>query len=91
MLEMTYESLENCPSEISGKIIEKETGSMTPQLRKRLRYLQHVPITCQFEVIELELLPPTISEETVITFKGRYKYTNNLGLGWIYIYCHEIP
>nr|BAN20910.1 conserved hypothetical protein [Riptortus pedestris] len=71
MLEMTYGSLENCPIEITGKIVEKESGSMTPQLRKRLRYLQHVPITCQFEVVELEMRPPAITEETFIHFQSQ--------------------
>ncbi|KAF6203753.1 hypothetical protein GE061_002088 [Apolygus lucorum] len=68
MLEMTYGTLENCPPIIKGKIVEKEGGSMTNELRKRLKYLQHVPITCQFEVVELELLPPLISPEAVIAF-----------------------
>ncbi|CAA9994912.1 unnamed protein product [Nesidiocoris tenuis] len=81
MLEMTYGSLENCPPTIRGKIVEKEPGSMTGELRKRLKYLQHVPITCQFEVVELELAPPLVSSDAVATFhdqielrkKRRYK------------------
>lgn len=55
MLEMQYGGLEMCPFRITGKIIEKEGGSMTEELRKRLRYLQHLPLTCQFEVVEIDL------------------------------------
>ncbi|KAK9512195.1 hypothetical protein O3M35_000665 [Rhynocoris fuscipes] len=61
MLQSTYGNLEDCPRLIVGKIVEKETGSMTHELRRRLRYMQHVPITCQFDVVELELTPPVIS------------------------------
>lgn len=52
---MQYGSLEKCPHVIHGKIIEKEGGSMTERLRKRLRYLQHLPLSCQFEVAEINL------------------------------------
>lgn len=27
---------------------------MTEQLRSRLKYLQHLPVTCQFDVVEIE-------------------------------------
>lgn len=64
MLEMAYGSLDKCPLTISGRIVEKEMGSMTEDLRKRLRYMQHLPVTCQFEVVELSLdssiIPPDI-------------------------------
>ncbi|KAJ1530668.1 hypothetical protein ONE63_005537 [Megalurothrips usitatus] len=66
MLEMAYGSLEKCPLTISGRIVEKEMGSMTEDLRKRLRYMQHLPVTCQFEVVEVTLdasiIPPEIND-----------------------------
>lgn len=68
MLEMMYGGLDNCPSTIKGKIVEKESGSMTGELRKRLRYMMHIPITCQFEVVEIELLPPLVSHDVAIAF-----------------------
>lgn len=70
-LEACYGSLEQCPQTISGRIVEKEAGSMTPQLRKRLRYLEHVPITCQFEVIELDLRPPVVTPEALARFQDQ--------------------
>ncbi|CAH1404915.1 unnamed protein product [Nezara viridula] len=70
-LEACYGSLEQCPQEISGRIVEKETGSMTSQLRKRLRYLEHVPLTCQFEVIELDLRPPVVTHEALACFQDQ--------------------
>lgn len=71
MLEMSYGSLENSPPLISGVILEKESGSMTEELRKRLRYLQHLPVTCQFEVAEIDLKPPVVTADTLEFFKDQ--------------------
>lgn len=70
MLELNYGSLEQSPHTVTGIIVEKESGSMTEDLRKRLRYLQHLPLTCQFEVAEIQLESPLVSQETLDTFKG---------------------
>jgi hypothetical protein len=70
MLEHYYGSLEHCPPILTGRITEKESGSMTEELRHRLRYLQHLPITCQFEVAEIQLKPPILSKETLDCFQG---------------------
>lgn len=70
MLEMQYGSLENCPQVISGKLIEKEVNSYTEDLRKRLRYLCHLPLTSQFEIVEIDLQPPYVSEEILKEFEG---------------------
>lgn len=72
MLEHSYGSLEQGPLTITGKILEKEGGSMTEELRKRLRYLQHLPVTCQFEVAEIELKQPIVTKETLQHFNGDY-------------------
>uniref|UniRef100_A0A646QJC5 E3 ubiquitin-protein ligase RNF10 n=1 Tax=Hemiscolopendra marginata TaxID=943146 RepID=A0A646QJC5_9MYRI len=69
MLVKEYGSLDKCPDTVTGKIIEKEGISMTEQLRKRLRYLRHLPLTCEFEVIELNLMPPIVSQKTIRSFE----------------------
>ncbi|VEN36058.1 unnamed protein product, partial [Callosobruchus maculatus] len=71
MLEHTYGSLENAPKTITGRILEKEGGSMTDDLRRRLRYLQHLPVTCQFEIAEIELRKPVVDQETLDAFKDQ--------------------
>ncbi|CAH1976358.1 unnamed protein product [Acanthoscelides obtectus] len=71
MLEHTYGSLENAPKTITGRILEKEGGSMTDDLRRRLRYLQHLPVTCQFEIAEIELRKPIVSQDTLDAFKDQ--------------------
>lgn len=70
MLEHSYGSLEHCPKTITGRIIEKEGGSMTEEIRKRFRYLQHLPITCQFEMVEIQLDRSDILRETWDAFHG---------------------
>lgn len=70
MLEMQYGRLENSPHVITGKLLEKEGGSLTEDLRRRLRYLCHLPLTSQFEVAEIELKPPIVSEEVLSSFHG---------------------
>ncbi|CAG9864990.1 unnamed protein product [Phyllotreta striolata] len=69
MLEHTYGSLEFGPKTLSGKILEKEGGSMTEELRKKLRYLQHLPVTCQFEIAEIQLKSPDVNKETIEYFQ----------------------
>ncbi|CAK9796034.1 RING finger protein 10 [Anthophora quadrimaculata] len=71
MLEMQYGNLENSPHVITGKLLEREGGSLTEDLRRRLRYLCHLPLTCQFEVAEIELKPPVISKEVLSSFQDQ--------------------
>ncbi|XP_037043910.1 RING finger protein 10 [Bradysia coprophila] len=69
MLQMMYGSLDRAPHVIGGKIVQKEVCSMTEELRKRLKYLQHLPVTSQFEVAELSLGSELVSEEVLGVFK----------------------
>jgi len=39
-------------------------------LRRRLRYLSHLPLTCEFVMAELDLRPPIVSQHVLDTFKG---------------------
>merc|ERR1711976_671658 len=71
MLVHEYGTLENCPSRIKGKIIEKDNTSMSESLRNRLRYLRHLPLTSIFEVCEIQLKSPFISKETLTEFSSQ--------------------
>lgn len=59
-----YGSLENSPQQITATIVEKESVFVTEELRKRLRYLSHLPLTCGFEVVELAIKQPVIGKDT---------------------------
>jgi hypothetical protein len=63
MLSSQYGSLENCPRVIRGRILEKESTSMTLELRNKLRYLKHLPVTSVFEVCEIDIRVPKINRE----------------------------
>jgi len=55
MLVTEFGSLENCPNTIKAEILEKDSSSMTTELRDRLRYLRHLPVCTAFEVAELDI------------------------------------
>jgi len=65
-----YGSWENCPQTVTANIVELESISMTEDLRRRLRYLGHLPLTCEFYVAELVLKPPVVSQDTLREFQG---------------------
>lgn len=68
MLVKEYGSLENSPTTITAKIVDFEGASMDEASRKRMRYLRHLPMTCEFQFVELELKPPVVSKATVDLF-----------------------
>lgn len=70
MLQSMYGSLDHAPQTIKGVILQKESCSMTEEIRKRLKYLQHLPVTCQFDVAEIEFnATVTIADEIRAKFK----------------------
>lgn len=69
MLQAMYGGLDKGPLKITGKIVQKDSCSMSEDLRKRLKYLQHLPVCTQFEVVEVEFEPGTISAEVLAQFK----------------------
>lgn len=70
MLQARYGSLEHAPKSICGRILQKESFSMVDELRKRLKYLQHLPVTCQFDVVEIDFETTDImSDEIKMKFK----------------------
>lgn len=68
MLIEEYGAFEKCPWVIKGKILEKEGTSMSEELRDKLRYLSHVPLTGNFEVCEIKLGSPLVSKRTIDKF-----------------------
>ncbi|XP_071033345.1 E3 ubiquitin-protein ligase RNF10 isoform X2 [Parasteatoda tepidariorum] len=69
MLLKEYGSLEFAPETITAKLVEIERVTMTEVLRKRLRYLQHLPLTCEFNTAELDF-SSVVSKETMSQFEG---------------------
>lgn len=44
--------------------------TLLQEIRRRHRYLAHLPLTCEFSICELALQPPILSKETLDTFSG---------------------
>ncbi len=68
-----YGSFAQCPETITAKVVEIEHISMNEALRRRLRYLFHLPLTCEFGICELEFKPPVVSRETIQHFAGDFQ------------------
>ncbi|XP_060737078.1 RING finger protein 10 [Tachysurus vachellii] len=63
-----YGSLENSPPSISAPVVEIEGHTVNEDVRRRHRYLSHLPLTCEFSICELNLQPPVLSKETLDSF-----------------------
>lgn len=63
-----YGSMSQCPHTIKGRIIEIEQMTQSELIRKRYRFLSHLPLTCQFAVCELELVSPKVSKLSLDLF-----------------------
>ncbi|EZA53151.1 hypothetical protein DMN91_005389 [Ooceraea biroi] len=68
MLKEEYEDLEKCPSIIRGKLLEKEASIYMEDVKRRFRYLKHLPLNSPFELAEIELKPPLVSAKVIRAF-----------------------
>ncbi|XP_035916182.1 RING finger protein 10 [Anopheles stephensi] len=57
MLQAMYGSLDRSPHRITGRVVQKDSCSMDENLRRRLKYLEHLPVCTQFDVVELDFGP----------------------------------
>lgn len=73
MLQTMYDSLSEAPEVIKGKILQKESQSMDDILRRKFTCLGHLPVTCQFEIVEIEINHPYVSKEVADAFKGEFE------------------
>lgn len=64
MLEYEYGGMETCPHVITGRVLQLDSLTMEEELRRRFRRLQHLPLTSQFMIAEVELTPELISDRT---------------------------
>jgi hypothetical protein len=72
MLQEMYGCLEKSPQQIKGRIVQIESCSLNEDLRKRLKYLQHLPVTSQFDVVEIEFEGDVISNSVMNLFRGEF-------------------
>lgn len=72
MLQACYGTLDLAPVLIKAQIIQKEHHSMDEEHRRKFTCLGHLPLTCQFAVVEVELQPPIIAGSILKLFKGKF-------------------
>lgn len=70
MLQACYGCLADAPTTIEARIIQKEQHSMDEDHRRKFTCLGHLPLTCQFSVVEIELQPPYVTEDILKAFKN---------------------
>ncbi|XP_059612003.1 E3 ubiquitin-protein ligase RNF10 [Phlebotomus argentipes] len=73
MIQAQFGELHKGPETLSGRIVQKDSFTMEETLRKRLKYLQHLPMTCQFDVVEIVFDTPIVSPEIMKTFDEELK------------------
>ncbi|KAM9822449.1 E3 ubiquitin-protein ligase RNF10 [Syngnathus typhle] len=73
-----YGSLEASPDSITATVVEIEGHTVTEEIRRRHRYLSHLPLTCEFSICELSLQPPILSKETMDTFEDELEKRKRL-------------
>jgi len=71
ILSSQYGSLEFCPEVVEGKIVELECLSMNDEVRNRLRYLGHIPISKPFQIVEISLDESLIDSGILHEFQDR--------------------
>jgi len=69
MLQAMYGTLDKGPIVIEAMIVQKETQSMNEEERRKFTCLGHLPLKCQFDIVEVQLKPPIVSEEIFQMFK----------------------
>lgn len=72
MLQQMFETLDKSPQQITGKIVQIECCTMDDALRKRLKYLQHLPVSSVFEVVEVEFESGFVPLDVIDSFRGEF-------------------
>merc|ERR1719378_720254 len=75
-----YGMLDDGPLKVEGQIIDYDYYTMTKELRKRFRYLSHLPLSSEFMICELILKPPLLSKRTIQNFMPEFKNRKALRL-----------
>jgi hypothetical protein len=64
-----YGTVARCPSSIRAKIVAIDNMFMNEDLRKRFKYLSHLPLHSDFKIVELDLVEPILSSQTLSLFE----------------------
>lgn len=69
-----YGSLDDCPQSLQAEILQIDWISMNEAWRKRFKYLEHLPLTCEFRLIEIDFeMSNLVSAATFKFFEEQVK------------------
>ena len=68
MLLFEFNSFDNLPALITGKILEIEKQKMTEEIRKYFKYLSYIPLGADIQFIEIDL-STIVSKKTIKQFQ----------------------
>lgn len=75
ILQEMFGSLDRAPHQLRGRIVQIESCTMDEALRKRLKYLHHLPLASVFEVVEIEFEKDFVPSHVVEKFKGEFCFS----------------
>ncbi|KAJ8725786.1 hypothetical protein PYW08_003969 [Mythimna loreyi] len=70
ILNASWGVLAAAPQVIRGRVLHRETFSLNEEDRKHIPCTAHLPLFCAYDVVELELQPPFVSNSALQSFTG---------------------
>jgi len=71
-----YGSYDRCPTDITARITHLEHFTINQDIRKRHRYMSHLPLSLEFRIAELDIRSPVISNETYKLYQDAFDKRN---------------
>ncbi|XP_059056973.1 E3 ubiquitin-protein ligase RNF10 [Achroia grisella] len=68
ILNSSWGALSAAPHVIRGRVLHRETLSLSEQTRKHMPYTAHLPLHCSFDIVELDLQPPHVTAVALKNF-----------------------
>ncbi|KAI5632095.1 zinc finger, c3HC4 type (RING finger) domain-containing protein [Phthorimaea operculella] len=68
ILNASWGALAAAPAVIKGRVLHRETLSLAEQMRKHMPYTAHLPLYCSFDIVELDLQPPYVTDAALKNF-----------------------
>ncbi|XP_075969810.1 E3 ubiquitin-protein ligase RNF10 [Anticarsia gemmatalis] len=68
ILNASWGALAAAPQVIRGRVLHRETFSLNEQTRKHMPCTAHLPLYCAYDIVELELLPPFVTDSALKNF-----------------------
>ncbi|RVE47989.1 hypothetical protein evm_007397 [Chilo suppressalis] len=68
ILNASWGTLSAAPPIIRGRVLHRETIPLTEQTRKHMPYTAHLPMHCSFDIVELDLQPPYVTNTALKSF-----------------------